>query len=694
MDDIRQALDKLRASPSDEEAWSLVSIVVNANTKDHFITFLKENPPVLQKFKSMVKSDPEIISTFFLNLEDMDALEASTSRVTDPSYGSRDKTADTLESIDKELADILGDQESARSKSIEKKEDAMKLIEDDLEDIKIDEKKGQESINQYNELIKQAKDLSYSFSEADIDKSITLYEQALSLKDDQAIDWYNLGQAYLKRAQKKVGVFTYGFEGSYKDPTDFYNALDTSKKAVLLDPTDRVYWENLATIYEIVNKKPLAVFCLKHSLTMLQEQEQRFKDSGLVGSTSLQADMITFLQKKIDQLKHDEPSEIDPFDDAAVFEYEKRYRREKLSKHQPLNHVELIAEAYEQQEHGNLDGTIAMLKKAVEIKPDFFEAWMMLADLSNQLAMATTDLEQRSFSFSDALRYTNEALKINASSIEPYKVLAQQYNFLGARDDYIRTLTKITELEPENWEYKKKLADVYCEKGVNFHIYNDAIQARSFFARAIEIYPYDHVAWKWAGKNHVLLGQLPEAINAYNESLRLEETDASTKEGLVEALFLQAEKYHADGLLDKSLENIGKIEVFVSGHAKAMALFDSIVEGLCDTGFDALEDSDDENAIKIFEKVLQIQPGYPFALFGLAKVHFKNGNHDASLDNALLALEEWCSEIMRYADEFIRHKALDALGDLKLSGYEIQGKLRFHRAGHDLHARLVAEIFK
>jgi UDP-3-O-[3-hydroxymyristoyl] N-acetylglucosamine deacetylase len=47
----------------------------------------------------------------------------------------------------------------------------------------------------------------------------------------------------------------------------------------------------------------------------------------------------------------------------------------------------------------------------------------------------------------------------------------------------------------------------------------------------------------------------------------------------------------------------------------------------------------------------------------------------------------------RYADEMIRHKVLDALGDFKLAGVSIQAYVRMHRAGHELHNQLVAAIF-
>ena len=48
---------------------------------------------------------------------------------------------------------------------------------------------------------------------------------------------------------------------------------------------------------------------------------------------------------------------------------------------------------------------------------------------------------------------------------------------------------------------------------------------------------------------------------------------------------------------------------------------------------------------------------------------------------------------LRFSDEFARHKVLDALGDFKLAGVDIQASIRLHRAGHDLHSQLLSAIF-
>lgn len=43
-------------------------------------------------------------------------------------------------------------------------------------------------------------------------------------------------------------------------------------------------------------------------------------------------------------------------------------------------------------------------------------------------------------------------------------------------------------------------------------------------------------------------------------------------------------------------------------------------------------------------------------------------------------------EGLRYPDEFVRHKALDTIGDLALAGMPIQGLYRSHKGGHKLNA--------
>lgn len=50
--------------------------------------------------------------------------------------------------------------------------------------------------------------------------------------------------------------------------------------------------------------------------------------------------------------------------------------------------------------------------------------------------------------------------------------------------------------------------------------------------------------------------------------------------------------------------------------------------------------------------------------------------------------------VLRFRDEFVRHKILDLLGDLALIGRPIVGEITANRAGHALHSRFVAKLLE
>jgi UDP-3-O-[3-hydroxymyristoyl] N-acetylglucosamine deacetylase len=66
-----------------------------------------------------------------------------------------------------------------------------------------------------------------------------------------------------------------------------------------------------------------------------------------------------------------------------------------------------------------------------------------------------------------------------------------------------------------------------------------------------------------------------------------------------------------------------------------------------------------------------------------------------SLDNAIVigADRVLNREGLRYGDEFVRHKMLDALGDLALAGAPIEGRFRGVRSGHALNNQLLRALF-
>jgi UDP-3-O-[3-hydroxymyristoyl] N-acetylglucosamine deacetylase len=66
----------------------------------------------------------------------------------------------------------------------------------------------------------------------------------------------------------------------------------------------------------------------------------------------------------------------------------------------------------------------------------------------------------------------------------------------------------------------------------------------------------------------------------------------------------------------------------------------------------------------------------------------------ASLENTLVVTENRVlnPEGLRYPDEFVRHKMLDAIGDLALAGAPLIGAYRSVRGGHKLNFAVLSAL--
>src|SRR3982751_1003724 len=66
-----------------------------------------------------------------------------------------------------------------------------------------------------------------------------------------------------------------------------------------------------------------------------------------------------------------------------------------------------------------------------------------------------------------------------------------------------------------------------------------------------------------------------------------------------------------------------------------------------------------------------------------------------SLENAIVIGETGVlNNALRFDDEFVRHKILDAIGDMALVGHPIIGHLVAHRGGHALHTEFAARVLE
>src|SRR5215475_10684753 len=90
----------------------------------------------------------------------------------------------------------------------------------------------------------------------------------------------------------------------------------------------------------------------------------------------------------------------------------------------------------------------------------------------------------------------------------------------------------------------------------------------------------------------------------------------------------------------------------------------------------------------------EIAPARTFTFLKDVEMMRQNGLAlGGSLDNAIVLGETGVlNNALRFEDEFVRHKILDAVGDLALVGYPVIGHLVAHRGGHSLHTAFAAQI--
>jgi UDP-3-O-[3-hydroxymyristoyl] N-acetylglucosamine deacetylase len=94
--------------------------------------------------------------------------------------------------------------------------------------------------------------------------------------------------------------------------------------------------------------------------------------------------------------------------------------------------------------------------------------------------------------------------------------------------------------------------------------------------------------------------------------------------------------------------------------------------------------------------VEQIAPARTFTFLKEVEMLRKQGfAMGGSLENAVVVGETGIlNNPLRFDDEFVRHKMLDAIGDLALLGMPVMGHLVAHRGGHSLHTAFASKVLE
>ena len=124
-----------------------------------------------------------------------------------------------------------------------------------------------------------------------------------------------------------------------------------------------------------------------------------------------------------------------------------------------------------------------------------------------------------------------------------------------------------------------------------------------------------------------------------------------------------------------------------------------MIDFMIDFPHPAFNDEDSHVSIDFFKEsyIKDISRARTFGFMQEVEYLRTNGlARGGSLDNAIV-LDEYKvlnEDGLRYSDEFVRHKILDAVGDLYMLGNPIIGKFTAYKSGHDLNNKLLRALIK
>lgn len=104
-----------------------------------------------------------------------------------------------------------------------------------------------------------------------------------------------------------------------------------------------------------------------------------------------------------------------------------------------------------------------------------------------------------------------------------------------------------------------------------------------------------------------------------------------------------------------------------------------------------------EVSFQVADYSKEIAPARTFGFVEEIEMLKQNGlARGGSLENAIALTRDGYlnPEPLRFADEFVRHKILDIIGDLALAGMPILGHVRASRSGHGLHTMLLSNLLR
>ncbi len=291
----------------------------------------------------------------------------------------------------------------------------------------------------------------------------------------------------------------------------------------------------------------------------------------------------------------------------------------------------LLKKAILDREFGKYEIAILTCNKALEIKPENYEAWKIKGFILDNLGR-----------YEQAIAAYDKALEIKPDSYEVWNSKGIALSDLGRYEQAIAAYNKALEIKPD---------DIFAciLKGIALSD-SGIYELTSAYKKSLKIQVNDYESWNRIGNTLFDFGRYKEAINVYEKALDIKPSYHHSWNNIGNAMRKLGRPKEAIDAYEKALEitptydlawnNKGVVLYDLGRYEEALAAYEKSLEISSDKPIIWKNKGDVlrklgryEQAIKIYEKALEIQPHYPGAIINLGFIKYEIGNINEAIAN-------------------------------------------------------------
>jgi len=527
------------------------------------------------------------------------------------------------------------------------------------------------------------------FRNGDYTNAIEYYSKAIEVNNKTGVYFDNLGLAYessgdLLKAQESYNQFVkldpqnsealnnlavvqYKMSKNAEAEKNYLAALE-------IDPQNPVFLENLALLYRTMKLNDKAIEYFEKNLKLKPDNHVNHNDVGvLYFITDNNEKAIEHYQEAIKQkpdiflyyenlglayknmgLRNDEKKayetalSYDPINARllnrlGVWYYEEKdhnsaidyyYKAIAIEDNNPTFFENLALALYADGDDSNDDEAIEAYNKHLKLSPENFSAWNELGILYFKKGM-----------YKEAIGAYKQADRIKPGSAVIFANKGLAFEALNKYDEAEKNYLAALEIDPQNASYYENLAILYRTMQLN----NKAIE---YFEKYLKLKPDNHIYQNDVGVLYFIMANNEKAIEHYNEAIKQKPDSFIYYENLGLAYKNMGQRLDERKAYETALANdpanarlLNRLGVWyyeekdhrsaIDYYHKTIAIEDNnptYFENLALALYTDGDESNDDEAIDVYNKLLKLSPDNFSAWNELGILYFKKGMHKEAIE--------------------------------------------------------------